>query len=242
MSMYPDSGAGRKPWELEYSTDDRVISKFFNVVYAWMAVGLAVTAAVAWFASQSNVMLHVMYGSRGGYAVFGLSAFAIAMLVQSAGPRINANLATALFLVYAAIIGLLLCGIFVVYPSSVLAASFLVTGGTFAGMSVYGFVTKRDLSRVGSILIMAAWGLFIASWVNFAFFRGDAFSWLITYGVLIVFTGLVAYETQKLKEIAVQFGNDPVLAPRYAIVGSLWLYVDFINIFISILRILGNRK
>jgi FtsH-binding integral membrane protein len=242
MSMYPEQSGLRKPWELEYSRDDRAISKFFNVVYAWMAVGLAVTAAVAWFASQSSFILNVMYASRGGYAIFGLSAFAIAMVVQTAGPRINANLATALFLIYAAIIGLLVCGIFKVYPSSVLASSFLVTGGTFLGMSVYGFVTKRDLSRIGSILIMCAWGLFIASWVNFIFFRGDVFSWFITYGVLIVFTGLVAYETQKLKEIAVTYGNDPVMAPRLAIVGSLWLYVDFINIFISVLRILGSRK
>jgi len=241
MSMYPESGF-RKPFELEYSQDAKVTSKFFNMVYAWMAVGLAVTAAVAWFASQSDVVMHTIYASRGGYAIFGLAAFAIAMGVQTLGVRISANLATALFLLYAAVIGLLLCGIFKIYPSDVIAASFLVTGGTFAGMSIYGFVTKRDLSRLGSILIMCAWGLFVASIVNMIFFRGDAFSWFITYGVLIVFTGLVAYDTQKLKQMAQEIGGDPVLAPRYAIVGSLWLYVDFINIFISILRIMGNRK
>ena len=240
MSMYPQSGL-RKPWELEYSRDDRAISKFFNVVYAWMAVGLAVTAAVAWFASQSNVVLHTIYGSRGGYALFGLGAFAVAMVVQSAAHRINANVATGLFLLYAALIGMLICGIFRVYPSNILFTAFLVTGGTFAGMSVFGFVTKRDLSRMGSILIMCAWGLFIGSIANI-FFASDAFSWFITYGVLIVFIGLTAYDTQKLREIAVQVADNPALAPRYAIVGSLWLYVDFINIFLSILRILGSRK
>src|SRR3954463_1517946 len=197
MSMYPDSGT-RKPWELEYSNDSKVTSRFFNMVYAWMAVGLAVTAAVAWFASQSNFVMHVIYASRGGYAMFGLGAFAIAMIVQTMGPRMDANVATALFLLYAAVIGLLLCGIFKVYPSDVIASSFLITGGTFAGMSVFGFVTKRDLSRMGSILIMCSWGLFLASIVNFFFFSGGgAFSWFITYAVLIVFIGLVAYKTQQ---------------------------------------------
>lgn len=241
MSMFPQSGS-RKPFELEYANDNKSVPRFFNVVYAWMAVGLAVTAAVAWFGSQSPVLLHALYGSRAGYAIFGLAAFALAMFVQSAGLRINANLATALFLLYAAIVGMLLCGIFVVYPPKTILTAFLITGGTFGGMSVYGFVTKRDLSRMGSILIMCAWGLFLASIANFFFIQSGPFSWLITYAVLAVFIGLTAYETQKLREIAIAYGDDPVMAPRFAIIGSLWLYVDFINIFVSILRILGDRK
>src|SRR5436309_15965034 len=107
MSMNPQSGL-RKPWELEYSRDDRAISKFFNVVYAWMAVGLAVTAAVAWVASQSSVVLHTNYGSRGGYARFGVAAFAVGMVVQSAAHRINANVASRFFLSYAALNGMLI--------------------------------------------------------------------------------------------------------------------------------------
>jgi FtsH-binding integral membrane protein len=238
MSMYPDST--RRPWELNYARDDRSIAKFFNVVYAWMAVGLAVTAAVAWFASQSPQLMKIVYGSKGGYAVFGLGAVVIAWSVQGAANRISANVATSLFLLYAAIIGMLICGIFVVYPAKTLFSAFVVTGGTFAGMSIYGYVTKRDLSRMGSILIMCVWGLFIASMVNI-FVASNAMSWVITYAVLFVFIGLTAYDTQKLREIALAHGDNPDLAPRFAIVGSLHLYLDFINIFLSILRIMGRK-
>src|SRR5436190_14711952 len=154
MSMFPQQRAVR----LEYGTDDRAIFNFFNAVYAWMAVGLAVTAAVAWACSQSAVMMNVVYGSRGGYMIMGLAAFAIAMGVQSMAMRISAAAGTALFLLYAAVIGALISGIFRIYSGPTLLASFAMTGGVFGGMSVYGYITKRDLTKIGSILVMCVWG------------------------------------------------------------------------------------
>ena len=241
MSMNPQSGL-RKPWELEYARDDRAMSKFFNVVYAWMAVGLAVTASVGYFASQSAVMRQMMYGGgRGMIVVFALGMFAIAMAVQASALRINANVATGLFLLYAALMGCLISYIFIVYPMATIGAAFLITGGTFAAMSIYGFVTRRDLTRIGSFLVMCAIGLFIASLVNL-FIASSALSWFITYAVLAVFIGITAYETQRLKMLAQEFGDNPAIAPRIAIIGSLVLYISFINLFMSILRILGSRK
>jgi FtsH-binding integral membrane protein len=241
MSMFGESGT-RKPWELEYANDDKTMSKFFNVVYAWMAVGLAVTAAVAYFVSQSDAGLRIVYGGGRGVAVIiALGMFGIAWGVQSAALRINANVATGLFLLYSALMGALLSGIFVIYKMQTIGGAFLVTGGTFAAMSVYGFVTKRDLTRIGSILIMCFIGLFVASLANI-FIASNALSWLITYAVLAVFIGITAYETQKLKVMAQQYGNDPNIAPRIAIIGSLLLYIAFINMFISILRIMGDRR
>lgn len=241
MSMYPESGA-RKPWELEYARDDKSLSKFFNVVYAWMAVGLAVTAAVAYFVSQSQVGLQIVYGGgRGMAVVIALGMFAIAMGVQAAALRINANVATGLFLLYSALMGALLSGIFVIYKIKTIGAAFVITGGTFGVMSVYGFVTKRDLTAIGSFLVMCVIGLFLASLVNI-FVASNALSWLITYAVLAVFIGITAYETQKLKVLGQRYGNDPAIAPRIAIIGSLLLYIAFINMFMSILRILGDRK
>jgi FtsH-binding integral membrane protein len=207
-----------------------------------MAVGIALTAAVAWFASQNISMLETIYGNKGGYLLFGLLAFAIAWYAQAQAGKLSANVATVLFLVYATIIGMLISGIFLVYSPKVLISAFLLTAGTFGGMSVYGFVTKRDLSRIGSILIMCVWGLIIASLVNFIFLNSGPLSWIITYGVLAVFIGLTAYETQMLKEIAHSVGDDPVMAPRFAIFGSLVLYISFINIFLSLLRILGSAS
>jgi uncharacterized protein len=241
MSMYPQPGT-RKPFELDYANSDKTMSKFFNVVYAWMAVGLAVTAAVAYFVSQSDVGLRMVYGGGRGMAVIiALGMFGIAMGVQSAALRINANVATGLFLLYSALMGALLSAIFIIYKMQTIGAAFVITGGTFAAMSVYGFVTKRDLTKIGSILVMCVIGLFIASLANI-FIASNALSWLITYAVLAVFIGITAYETQKLKVLAQQYGDDPNMAPRIAIIGSLLLYISFINMFMSILRIMGDRK
>lgn len=240
MSMYPQSS--NRPYELDYATSDKTLSKFFNVVYAWMAVGLAVTAAVAYFVSQSPTILRAIYG-RGPAAavVVALGMFAIAWGVQAAAMRISANVATALFLLYSALMGVLCSYIFIVYQMKTIGAAFVVTGGVFAAMSVYGFITKRDLTAIGSFLVMAVIGLFIASLVNL-WIASDGLSWLITYAVLAVFIGLTAYETQKLKILAQQYGDNPAIAPRIAIIGSLLLYIAFINMFLSILRIMGNRR
>jgi uncharacterized protein len=243
MSQYPQQQSWQpaRPHELQYGEADRVVFNFFNMVYAWMAVGLALTGVVAWLVAQNEQLLRMVYATRGTYLLLGLGAFGIAMLVQMAAHRMSPTAATGLFLLYAAIIGALLAGIFIIYPTSTIFGAFLMTGGVFGGMSVYGFVTKRDLTGMGSILVMCVWGLILASIVNI-FFASTMLSWIITYAVLAVFIGLTAYDTQRLKEIAYATQGDPLAARRYAIVGSLHLYVDFINIFLSILRILGDRR
>ena len=241
MSQFPSQFEQNRPWSLEYGADDRAVFNFFNAVYAWMFVGLAVTASVAYAGSQSPAMLQMIYAGRGVMLVGGLVAFAIAWGVQSAAHRISPTAATMLFLLYAAVVGVLISYVFVIYEMSILISSFVITGGVFGGMSLYGYFTKRDLTSMGSILIMCAWGLLLASVVNI-FFASNALSWIITYAVLAVFIGLTAYDTQKLKEMAHATQGDATMAARYAIVGSLHLYVDFINIFLAIARILGSRR
>jgi FtsH-binding integral membrane protein len=230
-----------RPLGLEYGTDDKVVFNFFNAVYAWMCVGLAVTAVVAFAFSQSPTLLSAVYGSRLGYLVIWGGSFLVAMSIRSAALRISAMAGTALFILYAAIIGAMISGIFLIYPPAILISALALTAGTFGGMSVYGFITKRDLTGIGSVLIMCAWGLILASVVNL-FVANTVLDWIITYGILAVFIGLTAYDTQKLKAIAEQTRGNADLAARNAIVGSLLLYIDFLNIFLSILRILGSRK
>ncbi len=237
MSMYPDA----RRVELDYGTDNRAIAGFFNAVYAWMAVGLAVTALVAWFVARSPELLKIIYSGRGMVLVMALGAFGIAWYVQSQIHRISTGLATALFMLYATVIGAMISYIFIIYNMQTLLVAFVLTAGTFGAMSLYGFVTKRDLTGIGSILVMCAIGLFLASIVNI-FLASNALSWVITYAVLGVFIGITAYETQKLKEMAYQFQGDGQMLSRIAIVGSLVLYISFINIFLAILRILGSRK
>jgi FtsH-binding integral membrane protein len=224
----------------ESRSDSITVSQFFNTVYAWMCVGLALTAVVGWFVAHSS-FVHVIYASRGGYMLIALAAFGIAWYVQSQAAKLSVGMATALFLLYAAVIGALLSGIYLIYPSKTLVAAFVLTGGTFGVMSIYGFVTKRDLTRIGSICVMLAFGFIIASFVNM-WLASDALGWVITYAILILFIGITAYETQVLRRMAVQLHDNPALAARYAIVGSLVLYISFINLFLSILRILGGSR
>jgi FtsH-binding integral membrane protein len=237
--MYPDSQAQR--YELDYSKDGGAVFNFFNAVYAWMAVGLAVTAAVAYFVSQSPAILRFMYVNKFVFVALLLGSWAISWGVQKAAASISAVAATILFMVYAAVIGALFSGLLIVYPLSTIGSAFLLTGGTFGVMSIYGFITKRDLTGIGSILVMAAFGLIAASVVNI-FIASNAFSWFLTYAILAVFIGLTAYQTQQLKVFAHEHAGNADLASRMAIIGSLTLYVAFINMFLSILRILGDRK
>lgn len=238
MDMYPQ--AGNKPFELEYSTDEKSVFNFFNAVYAWMCVGLAVTGTVAYLVSQSTQLVLVLHG-KGVVVALVLGLWALASFISKAAHSISVGVATALFLLYSAAIGAVLSYIFLIYSMGTIAGAFVMTAGTFGAMSVYGYVTKKDLTSMGSVLIMAAFGLFFASIVN-VFIASSVFSWFLTYAILAVFIGLTAYDTQKLKVIAYETAGNGKLAARYAIVGSLELYIDFINIFMSILRILGNRR
>ena len=241
-SQHPPGYGGGGYGTFPQTADSSVVVSFFNVVYAWMAVGVALTGLVAWVVSQNKQLMDLVYASRGTYALLGLGAFAIAMGVQWVGHRISPVASTLLFLLYAAILGALLAGIFHIYKSATIYGAFFMTAGVFGGMSVYGFITKRDLSRMGTILIMCAWGLLLASVVNVWLAKSDMLSWIITYAVLAVFIGITAYETQRLKEVAYATAGDPSTANRHAIVGALRLYISFINIFLSILRILGDRR
>jgi FtsH-binding integral membrane protein len=239
MSMFPNSNV--KPIELEFGTNEKAMFHFFNAVYAWMAVGLAVTATVAYFVSQSPTIMRAMFVNKFMFVVLLLGLYGLAMAVQVAAARISWGAAVALFMLYAALIGAMFSFIFIVYPMSTLAGAFFMTAGTFGATSVYGFITKRDLTTIGSFLFMAFIGIFLASIVNI-FLANNALSWLLTYAILAIFIGLVAYRTQQLKRIAQDHLTNGDIAARYAIIGSLILYISFINMFMSILRIMGSRK
>lgn len=242
MSQFPQQQS--RPYGLNYAeptTDEMTLSRFFNTVYAWMAVGLALTALVGYMVSQSEALRQTLYASKGVIFVIALGAFALAWYVQSQVGRMAAGTATVLYLIYATVMGVLLASIFIVYPVKTLLAAFLLTAGTFAGLSIYGFVTKRNLTGIGRIAVMFAIGFFIASLVNF-WIANNALSWIITYGILIVFIVITAYETQMLKNMAIQLADNPAMAQRVAIVGALVLYISFINLFLSILRIIGDRR
>ena len=212
-------------------------------VYAWMAGGLTITGLVALWAAQSSFFLNLLARNPG--MMFGL---VIAQLVVVLGlsfgiGRMSATVAMGAFVLYAALNGLTMSVIFLIYTAESIGATFLVTAGMFAGISLYGYTTKRDLSGMGSFLVMALIGVILASLVNF-FLKSTALYWVITYVGILVFVGLTAYDTQKIKRMSATLdgNNDTLMLKRVVIMGALTLYLDFVNMFLFLLRIFGRRN
>ncbi|HTW94535.1 MAG TPA: Bax inhibitor-1/YccA family protein, partial [Tepidisphaeraceae bacterium] len=170
-----------------------------------------------------------------------IAELAMVWTIAAAVHRINASAATVLFLLYAAINGLVLSAIFVVYTGADIASAFIASAAMFGAMSVYGMVTKTDLTRLGSILFMALIGLIVASIVN-VFMASSELMWIISYAGVAIFCGLTAYDTQRLRYIAVSTAGDAAMAGRLAISGALALYLDFINLFLFLLQIMANSR
>jgi len=226
-----------------FGSDDAAIAgspamaTFFNAVYGWMAAGLGLTALVAFGVSHNIEALHALFNGP-TLLVLMLVEFGLVMAVAGAVQRISANVATILFLIYSALNGITLSGLFLMYANVTLGGTFLVTAATFGAVSLWGMTTRTDLTRFGNILFMALIGLVLASIVNI-FFANSTLYWLVTYGGVILFTALAAYDTQRLKYLAVQTSGDHAAAARYSVVGALMLYLDFLNLFLFLLRILG---
>jgi len=216
-----------------------VLVAFFNTVYAWMATGLALTAVVAWWVSTQPQLVAQL--GMGTFIVLFIIQIGLVIAISAAINKINATVATALFLLYAALNGVTLSGIFLIYSQASLAGAFFVTAGMFGAMSVVGFVLKTDLTRFRNLFMMALIGFVIASVVNI-FFASSTMYWIITYAGVVIFTGLTAYDTQRLKQIAYATAGDPRMASRLAISGALSLYLDFLNLFLMMLRIMGTRR
>ncbi|WP_226569337.1 Bax inhibitor-1/YccA family protein [Mangrovibacter yixingensis] len=218
------------------------LQTYMAQVYGWMTCGLLLTAFVAWYAAATPAVLMFVFSSQ--LIFFGLIIAQLALVFVLSGMvhKLSGAMATTLFMLYSALTGLTLSSIFVAYTYSSIASTFIVTGGMFGVMSLYGYTTKRDLSKFGSMLFMALIGIVLASVVNI-WLKSTALMWAVTYIGVVVFVGLTAWDTQKLKSIGSQIDTrDSTNLRRYSIMGALTLYLDFINLFLMMLRILGNRR
>ncbi len=209
-------------------------------VYAWMTAGLLVTGAIALFTSRSEALLRIIYGTP--FVLFGLfiAQIAVVWYLSARIGKMAPAAATATFLAYSALMGLTLSSIFLAYTEASIASTFFITGGMFGVMSLIGYVTKRDLTAMGNILFMALIGFLLASIVNI-FLQSAAVYWILTYLGIAIFVGLTVYDTQKIKRLAAGVNNSTD-AQRVAIIGALMLYLDFINLFLLLLRVFGNRR
>ena len=217
------------------------ISVYLTKVYNWMAVALLLTGVVAYYVAQSEAIIQVIVGNK--VLFFGLIIGELFLVgyISSRINKISSYTATILFLLYAVLNGLTFSVIFLVYTSESISSTFLITAGTFGVMSAYGYFTKSDLTKLGNIAFMALIGIIIASVVNF-FMKSEMMHWVITYLGVAVFVALTAYDTQKLKAIAARGFEDQESMEKRAITGALTLYLDFVNLFLFLLRIFGGRK
>ena len=215
------------------------VQTYMSHVYGWMTVGLLLTALVAWFASNNYELLNVLYQ---GMWVLLIAEFALVFAISGLINRLSGSVATTLFMLYSVLNGCTFSIYFIVYTSSSIASVFFITAGMFAALALYGYTTKRDLSGFGRFLFMGLVGVVIASLVNI-FMQSQPLMWAITYIGVFVFAGLTAYDTQKLKELGDQLSqDDPNMFRRFVILGALTLYLDFINLFIMLLRIFADRR
>lgn len=218
-----------------------VQSEFIRRVYNWMGIGLATTAVVALFTASSQTMLRFIFGTPMVFFGLIIAELGLVIALSAAINRLQASTAALMFFIYSALNGLTLSAIFLAYTQASIASTFFVTAGTFAAMSIFGYTTKRDLTSWGSFLFMGLIGVIIASVVNI-FLHSPAIYWLVTIGGVIVFVGLTAYDTQKIKEMAYRGFGDSETERKGAVIGALRLYLDFINLFLLLLRVFGGRR
>ncbi len=219
------------------------VNSFILNVYAWMSIGLALTGLVAYWVAGSETMLQVIFGNR--IIFFGLiiAELGFVFYLSARIEKIRSTTATALFIIYASLNGATLASIFLLYTKTSIVSTFFICAATFGVCSIYGMVTKRDLTSTGNFMLMGLIGIIIASLVN-VFVKSSAIAMIINYVGVLIFVGLTAYDTQKIKRMAHSqpADLDGGAIRKGAIMGALSLYLDFINMFLFLLRIIGNKE
>lgn len=217
------------------------LSTFINRVYNWMALALMVTGLTAYAVASSETLIYAILSNQ--ILFYGLLIGEILLVgyISGAINKLSSTTATMLFMLYSVMNGLTLSIIFLIYTAESLAGTFFICAGTFAVMSIYGYYTKKDLTKIGNLAFMLLIGIIIASIANF-FMKSEMLYWIITYLGVAIFIGLIAYDTQKIKRMYHAGFEEEETEKKGAIMGALSLYLDFINLFLFLLRIFGRRK
>jgi FtsH-binding integral membrane protein len=219
--------------------DGERVGTFLRAVYGWMAVGLALTALTASFVASSPALVTTIATNRPVFWGLIIAQFGIVLLLSARVQTLAASTASLLFVAYSALTGVTMSFVLLAYTGESVAMTFLITAGMFGSLALYGTVTSRSLAPVGQALFMGLIGVVLASVVGM-FWHSDALQFVISCAGVVVFAGLAAYDAQRLKAMALATPNGAT--GSYAIVGALALYLDFINLFLFLLRFTGNRR
>jgi len=228
--------AGERQW-----TVNEVFPVLMRKVYLWMTLAMVITGFTAYGVATSPGLLQLVLGNSMVFWVLAIAEVALVIGVTAAINRISLTTATLMFVLYSVLNGALLSSIFVVYTSSSIATVFFITAGTFGAMALLGYTTKTDLSSMGKILVMALIGLIIATIVNM-FVKSSGLDLIISYVGVLVFVGLTAWDSQKIKQMLIEAPDAGESAQKLALIGALTLYLDFVNLFLYLLRIFGKRE
>lgn len=220
---------------------DGAVAQFMYRVYGWMSLALIISAAIAYYVSGSPEIYALI--QHNNFVLIGIIIAQLALVVVLSMFILKMSFLTAmlLFMAYAASVGLTLSVIFLVYTMTSIFATFVITAGMFGTMCLYGYFTRTDLTRMGNILLMALFGLILAMLVNF-FLKSAAMDFVLSGLGVLIFTGLTAYDAQKIKMLGQQMIADHETMNKVAVLGALTLYLDFINLFLFLLRFMGKQK
>ncbi|MEH2794889.1 Bax inhibitor-1/YccA family protein [Segatella copri] len=221
-----------------YHSINSVSSSLISKVYVWMTLALAITGVTAYGVATTPTLFMTM-----GKMMWGLiiAELVLVFTLSAAINRLSLSVATLMFIVYSVLNGCMLSSIFYVYSPMIITKVFFITAGTFGITAAYGYATKRDLSSFGRIFYMALLGLFIATVVNF-FMKSATLDYLLSYAGVIIFTGLTAWDSQKIRKLLQMQYEVNEKSQKLALLGALTLYLDFINLFLYLLKIFGNKK
>ena len=223
------------------ATVSMVFPALMRKVFSWMTLALVITGLTAYGVASNESIMFSLYSSQ--WIIFGLIALELGLVIYLSAriQKLSLTTATVCFILFSVVNGLTLAPIFIIYTGSSIAKVFFITAGTFAAMALIGYRTKKDLSMIGRILIMALIGLIIASLVNL-FLKSSGLELILSYVGVLIFVGLTAWDTQEIKQMLNQCEAPDEEAQKIALLGSLTLYLDFINLFLYLLRIFGNRE
>ena len=217
------------------------VATLFKSLYMQMAAALTITGLTAYFLSGSEAFWNMLAANPSMLWIIFFMQIGLVLWLSARVMHMSITSATLLFIAYSILTGVTLSSIFLIYDLGTIATSFFVTAGTFLTMSIIGYTTRMDLSKLGNILYMLLIGLVIATIVNI-FVASSTLYWITTYAGVIIFTGLIAWDTQKLRTLFIEHGAADEMGNKLALLGALTLYLDFINIFLYLLRIFGNSR
>ena len=240
INNYPSTDGYRTAVQAEnQQTLNRYVANVMQRVFGKMSLGLLTTALTSFVVLSSDTLMSLFFGSSITFWVLAIAELGLVFYLSARIDRMSQTQATAMFYIYSALNGLTLTPIFMIYTASSIAYTFVITAATFGAMALFGYVTKQDLSKMGSILFMALIGLIICSLVNI-FLKSTAMEWIISVAGVLIFVGLTAWDTQKIKQMVAV--SDSTMVGKVSTMGALTLYLDFINLFLYLLRFLGSSR